>query len=69
MEGCSNCFDSQKGIDRQLNIAIAQATEKAKTEQRSIAIVQEENGLAFYDAFFAYQNGMSANIKTVVSYV
>lgn len=65
---CEGCFTTQKGIDRALNVAIAEATKQAKREQKSIAIVQEENGLAFYDAFYAYQNGMAPMIKTVVSY-
>jgi hypothetical protein len=67
-EGCSNCFGSQKGIDKELSIAIAEATKKAMNEKRSIAIVRESNVFVFYDAFYAYQNGLGPNIKTVVSW-
>ena len=67
-EGCANCFQSQKGIDKELSIAISKAEQKAIEESRSIAIVQESSGFVFYDAFFAYQSGLGPNIKTVVSW-
>jgi hypothetical protein len=69
MEACSTCFGIKGVRDEALSNAIIKGREKALAEQRSIAVVEEGSEFNLYDAFYAYQNGMGNNVKTVVSYL
>jgi hypothetical protein len=64
-EICSTCFKVNK--DEALSEALAMARNKALEEQRSVAIVIEDDQYKLYDAFYAYGNNMI--VKQTVSYL
>lgn len=64
-EPCTTCFKVNK--DEALSDALAEAKKKAVEEQRSIAVVIEDDQYQLYDAFYAYEAGMI--VKQTVSYL